>query len=187
MFEFLSSIPSNALTAIVTALLTSGITLMGISVTNKQTLSRLKIQHEHELKIRDKEIMRERAEELYVNAKSHTRFMFISNMPYYKVMTGKITYEQAINMVNKSDNSGYDLSRMHMISDVYFPDIAKELTELIEFNGEIYKIHQKFLVGYKKGKIQDLEMAVQYLNANELLTAKISTFENNIASKCRNV
>ena len=187
MFEFLSSISSNAWTAIVTAMLTSSLTFMGISFTNRHTLKRLKLQHDHEVKLRDKDIMRERAEELYVNIKSHTRYIFISNMPYYKVMTGKISYEQAEKIANDLDKTEYDLSRIHMISDVYFPEIAAELTALIEFNGEIYNIRQKFLAGYTNGKRQDNDLALKYLNATEQLTKKIRALENNISSICRNV
>ena len=148
----------------------------------------MKAQHDHEINLRDKEIMRERAEELYLNVKSFGLHIFTNNLPYYKVMTGDITFNQALDIFKESNKTlGYDLSRIHMISDVYFPEIALELKELVEFNGQVHDIVESFKAKYKKGITKDAESASQFLKKTKELSCKISTLEKSIAAVCKNV
>ena len=54
--NILKSIPSEAWAAVLVALLTAGLTLIGVWITNKTNNQRLKIQLDHERKIRNEEI-----------------------------------------------------------------------------------------------------------------------------------
>jgi len=188
MVEILKLIPATAWSAIVTAILTSSVAFIGISYTNKQNLKRMKLQHEHEIKIRDHEVIRERAEELFVGIKSFGRNMITTHMPYHSAMIGKITFNQALDMTIESGKTlDYDVSRIHMLADVYFPKIAKELDELIEFNGTIYSLQNKFKEKYKRGITKDEVAAKEFLEQNDKLIEKVRNLESNVAAECRNL
>ncbi|MAO15263.1 hypothetical protein [Marinobacter sp.] len=69
IIELLQQVPAAAWSAIVAAILTSGIAFLGVSYTNRENRKRMVSQHEHERSLRKDELVRERAEELYVFVK----------------------------------------------------------------------------------------------------------------------
>ena len=66
IIDLIKIILSEAWIALVTAVLTSTLTLIGVWLTNSANNRRLKIQLDHERKIKEEELNRERIEELYI-------------------------------------------------------------------------------------------------------------------------
>ncbi|MDD1507593.1 hypothetical protein [Pseudomonas sp. CNPSo 3701] len=81
LITFLTSIPATAWSALASAILTSTIAFLGISYSDKENLKRMKSQHEHERQLRKDEILRERAEELYVAVKKFCSAMISDHFP----------------------------------------------------------------------------------------------------------
>ena len=100
--EFLKIVPATAWSAIVTAILTSGIAFFGISYSNKENSKRMNAQHEHERRLRQDEVVRERAEELYVIVKKFCNTMINDHFPYVRVMKGQFSYNVALDMTLES-------------------------------------------------------------------------------------
>src|SRR5690554_8036646 len=98
IIELLQQVPAAAWSAIVAAILTSGIAFLGVSYTNRENRKRMVSQHEHERSLRKDELVRERAEELYVFVKKWCSTMISDHFPYVRVMRGQFSYNDALDM-----------------------------------------------------------------------------------------
>lgn len=164
MLELIKSIPATAWTAIVTAIVTSGIAYLGISYTNRENMRRMEAQHEHERRLRQDEVVRERAEELYVNVKKFCSRMISDHFPYVRVMKGQFSYNDALDMtLSSGEKRDYDPERINMIADIYFPELSESISSLVDLNVEVLDVREKFKHKYEQGKVKDEKMAAQYL------------------------
>jgi hypothetical protein len=91
----LKKIPTEAWVAISTALLTAGLTLIGVWITNKANNQRLRIQLDHERKTKDEDIHRDKLEELYIVVNKFLDTLVVHYLPFRMVMEGEINFNQA--------------------------------------------------------------------------------------------
>lgn len=96
--NLLNSVPSVIWTGIVGTLVGSSLTIIGVVLTNRSNTERLKTQLQHEQNIRKQELKRERAEELYVESKKYLNAIGVHFLPYKKVMTGDLKFDQALDL-----------------------------------------------------------------------------------------
>ncbi len=145
-------------------------------------------QHDHELRIRRDEVLRERAEELYVIVKKWCNAMISDHFPYVRVMKGQFSYDKALDMTLESgEKRKYDPDRMHMICDIYFPELSSSISYLVDLNCELLDFREDFKKEYESGRIKDEKMANVYLQKINDLVKEARKFENQVAHAVKNV
>ncbi len=145
-------IPSGAWVAFVTAILTSMLMLIGVWLTNNSNNQRLKIQLEHERRIRDEELTRDRLEELYVLSNKYLGTLVSHYLPFRMVMKGEITFNQALDMtIENCSRNDYEPHRVTMLINMYFPEIKPEFDQLMEIRGKLNSIIDGYKEQYKLG------------------------------------
>ncbi|WP_091358198.1 hypothetical protein [Amphritea atlantica] len=188
ILELMKSIPATAWSALATAIVTSGIAYIGVSYTNRENMRRLTAQHEHDRRLRQDEIERERAEELYVSIKKFCSRMISDHFPYLRVMKGQFEYEKALDMtLESSEKRDYDPERIHMIADMYFPELSVHIKDIVEENGKVLDVREVFKHKYQSGITQDEEMASLYLEKIENLIISARDLEKKVISVVKNV
>lgn len=188
IIELLQQVPAAAWSAIVAAVLTSGIAFLGVSYTNRENRRRMLSQHDHERSLRKDELVRERAEELYVIVKKWCSTMISDHFPYVRVMRGQFSYNDALDMTLASgEKRKYDPDRMHMICDIYFPDLSKPINDLLEMNCELLDFRDKFKTKYESGKLKDEKMADAYLEKINVLIEEARKLEHQVANAVKDV
>lgn len=186
--EILQKVPAAAWSAIVAAILTSGVAFIGVSYTNRENRKRMLVQHDHERSLRKDELVRERAEELYVIVKKWCGTMISDHFPYVRVMKGQLSYNNALDMTLASgEKREFDPDRMHMICDIYFPDISKEIDSLLKLNCEVLDFREAFKEKYESGKLTDVKMAGVYINKINVLIEEARKLEHQVANAVKKI
>jgi len=152
IIELIKIIPSGAWVAFATAILTSILTLIGVWLTNNASNQRLKIQLEHERKLRDEELTRDRLEELYVLSNKYLGTLVSHYLPFRMVMNGELTFNQALDMTIEScSRKDYEPHRVTMLIHMYFPEIKPEFDQLMEIREKLNSIIDGYKEQYKSG------------------------------------
>lgn len=188
IIELLQQVPAAAWSAIVAAILTSGIAFLGVSYTNRENRKRMVSQHEHERSLQKDELVRERAEELYVIVKKWCSAMISDYFPYVRVMRGQFSYNDALDMTLASgEKQKYDPDRMHMICEIYFPNLSQPINDLLELNCELHDFRNIFKNKYESGKLKDERMADAYLEKINVLIEEARKLEHKVANAVKDV
>jgi len=180
VIEILGKIPATAWVALIVALLTSLLTLLGVRYTNKGNNERLKIQLEHDQKVKREELIRTRLEELYVESTKYMDKMTIHFLPYRRVMKGEITYNQALDLTLES-KIDYDPIRVKMIMDMYFPALNATFKEVEKSLDRASKIQHGFKLQYKQGNPDGEKWLPLFQESLEDLAESTSAFKKHVA------
>jgi hypothetical protein len=152
IIELLKAIPSQAWIALTTAVLTAGLTLIGIWFTNRANNQRLRIQLEHEIKVREESLTRERLEELYVESNKYLGALVSYYLPFRMVMKGEISFNQALDMtIESGSRRDYEPHRVTMLIHMYFPQIIPEFDQIMNLRGKLNEIVDGYKEQYKAG------------------------------------
>lgn len=178
-FELLKSIPLAAWVAFFTALLTSTLTLIGVSLTNKSNNDRLSIQLEHERKLKREKLIRSRLEELYVESRRYMNAIVTHFLPYRQVMKGELTFNQALDL---TIDSGYthNPERVHLIMDMYFPELRDSFAGVEKVLEKTNNILHGYKLQYKQGDFSGEKWLPLFQDSLERLSEAASNFENHV-------
>lgn len=188
IIEILQQVPAAVWSAIIAAVLTSGIAFLGVSHTNRENRKRMITQHDHERRLRKEELVRERAEELYIIVKKWCRTMITDHFPYVRVMRGQLSYNDALDMTLASgEKRGYDPERMHMICDIYFQELSKEIADILDMNCKILDFRELCKKELESGRIKDERMADAYLKKINALIEAARRLEHQVANVAKSV
>ena len=150
--NLLLTIPSQAWVALITAILTSALTLLGVWLSNRASYQRLKIQLEHERKKTNDEHLRDRLEELYVISNKFLDTLVARYVPYRAVMMKQISYDQALDMALKNGSQrDFEPHRVAMLIDLYFPSIKPAFQEILKIRDKLNEIIEGHKEQYKTG------------------------------------
>ncbi len=177
--ELLESIPSSAWIAFFTALLTSTLTLIGVSLTNKSNNERLSIQLEHERKLKREVLLRDRLEELYVESRRYMNAVVTHYLPYRQVMEGELTFNQALEL---SIDTGYthNPERVHLIMDMYYPELRDSFCAVEEILEKTNHILHGYKLQYKQGDFSGEKWLPIFQDSLERLSEAASDFEKHV-------
>ena len=150
--DLILAIPSQAWIAIVTAVFTSGLTILGVSLTNNANTKRLRLQLEHEKEIKNEEMLRDRLEELYVTSNKYLDALIGYYLPYRMVMKGQLTFNQALDITIESKKD-YDPHRVTMLINMYFPEVKPAFDEILGLREKLNRIVDSYKEQYRTGVI----------------------------------
>lgn len=157
----LNSIPETAWTAFGTAL----IAFFGVWLTNWNTRQSLKMQLEHEERLKRREIARERLEELYsqVNEWGHAMFEYYGGVE--RVLKGKQTAKEHFEDISKSPYK-FEYCRIEMIIGVYGDRFQKAYDNAIAVRAQLSAMDDLITdpLGSSKVDVQLFESTRKQLN-----------------------
>jgi len=168
MIELLSKIPATGYVALITAIFTAGITLLGVYFNNKANTERLKLQLEHERNIRKEDLSRERIEDLYLHIEEWLNHLIAHYLPYIEVMQNKISYNDALDItIESGKNAKVNYKRLKMLIELYFPEVKSEFASLMEKRALANSIIEEHKREYKKGNTVGLKFVNPLLDASQ--------------------
>ncbi len=181
--DLINSVPPVVWSGVVGTFIGSSLTILGVFLTNRSNNERLKIQLRHEKNTRRQELIRERAEELYVESKKYLNALGAYFLPYKKAMKGELTFNQALDLtIDNGSKKDYDHHRITMIIDMYFPELEKPFNEIMVIRDHLIRIKNEYKEQYKTGNT-DGEKWLKLLQVDlEEFSKKITEFEKLIAS-----
>lgn len=181
--DLLQRIPSQAWVALITAILTSALTLLGVWLTNRSHNQRLKIQLEHDRKKRNEEHLRDRLEELYVLSNKFLDMLVARYVPYRALMMGQISHDQALDMALKhSSKRDFEPHRVTMLIDLYFPSIKPAFQEILNIRDKLNEIIEGHKEQYKTGDTDGSKWLTLFQPLFEELARKTDSFSKVITT-----
>ncbi len=177
--SLLQSVPSQAWIALVTAILTSAITLLGVWFTNWASHQRLKLQLEHDQNLKREELIRDRLEELYVVSKKYLNTLCSYYFPYRQVMKGELTFNQALDITIETKKD-YDPNRVTMLIHMYFPEIQPSFDEIMRIREKLNSIINGYKCQYKQGDTDGTEWLRAFQPLLELLAKLCDNFDKEV-------
>ena len=181
--DLLQRIPSQAWVVLITAILTSALTLISVWLTNRSNNQRLKIQLEHERKKRNEELLRDRLEELYVLSNKFLDRLVSRYVPYRAVMMGQISYDQALDMaLEHGSKRDFEPHRVTMLIDLYFPSIKPDFQEILTIRDKLNNIVECHKEQYKTGDTDGSKWLTLFQPLFEELAKKANSFNKVITN-----
>lgn len=97
---------STLITTVASAVIGSGLTLVGVYSSNRAAAKRYDVQLRHDAEQRGQDLLRTRGEELHAATSAWLKRITIRQMRFYSVLLGNITYKQAqAQEIEDSENS----------------------------------------------------------------------------------
>ncbi|MEA5550620.1 hypothetical protein VB713_06440 [Anabaena cylindrica UHCC 0172] len=147
-----------------TALVSSGMTLMGIFLTNKANNERLTLQLENEKKIKQQKLMREKLEEIYLLSKKWAANIDIFYLNNTRAMDGQIDFKTLLEIeINNKNN--LDFSRLEMLINLYFPVVKPAYDDVIKARGKANEIMMNFRNQCLQGNTDGKNLVAPFLAA----------------------
>lgn len=132
---------SGTFTAFLTGLVGTGSALGGAYLNNKFSMERLTIELHHSSREREKEFKRERLEELYSLVNKWLHNMFLVHTHIANAINGQMTIDEADKAaIDSPQLEKIDFSRIHMLINMYFPQLDVQFSELLSKRDEISEI-----------------------------------------------
>lgn len=186
IITILISAPSGAWVGLLGALIGSLIAIFGMWLTNRSNIKQLKIRLDHENRIKNEDILKERLEELYILTENWLKSLLSNCLSLMMVMRGKIDYNQHLDIFIESDNKiKYDFSRIEMIIHIYVPGLKDSYEKVIASRGELVNIQNEHKIAYKKGDIGGEIFLKPYISAQHKLEKAGEEFKKRIAEHAR--
>ncbi|MBJ6750737.1 hypothetical protein [Geomonas anaerohicana] len=181
MANLLQSVPSQAWIALATAILSSGMTLLGVWLSNRATNQRVKLQLEHDQKIKYDDIIRNRLEELYVESKRYLNHLCSYYLPYRQVMKGELNFNQALDLtISSAENAKFDPNRVTLLIHMYFPEVQLAFDDIMTIREKLNDIVSGYKKQYKGGNSDGRNWLKEFQPLLELLAKKCGDFDDEV-------
>lgn len=143
------SIATTALTA-----------FLGSSIATAWVAHHLTIQRVRE------ELLRSKLEELFLAISGFSTQMNAAIIAYHGAMVGKITYDQANDLSNRTDISPRYFEKIQMMINLYFPELLDTFNSLLAARDKVATVRDAFKQAYVQGRGSP-EFAKQYSDASQ--------------------
>jgi len=125
---------------VITALIVSISTLLGIYLTNKFNSKQVKVNLEFTRDQKMLELRLQKLEELYLLFEQWEAFLLSTYLIYSHAYAGKLNYTQVLDTVNqKSENDNIDFHKIQMLLNIYFPELRENYENVISKRSSLAK------------------------------------------------
>jgi hypothetical protein len=157
--------------------------LMGVYYINRSNVEHLKIQLHHEQSSKSYALLREKAEELYIESKQYLEGLAVDYLPYTNAMKGEITLDQAmaLNLKNHAARS-HEFNRVTMIINMYFFELEQPFKDIMAKRDHLNTIIDRYKTEYKTGDVDGNKWSMLFQAMLNEYDKKVSAFEMSIAS-----
>lgn len=135
----------------------------------------------------ERHLLRQKLEELNLATIRFCTQLDSNFLPYISVMTGKITYNQALDIVLKSNNTDKNYDIISMIVNIYFPHLSPYLDNIHKARDEGNKIIHDFKRFYQSAGTHSQEHYQKMCEVVKLLERAESDFKKAIQEKAKKI
>ena len=180
--DLLAKVQSEAWVGLLGVLIGASLSILGVWLTNRSSVTQLRIQLEHEKKIRDETIRREKLEELYVLLGNWLSVIFGHYLRLSLVMQNKIDYNEYLDQFIKSGkDSLVDYHRLEMIVDIYAHELKPSWEKILAARDELNKVSAAHKRAYKTGNTDGERYLQPYTDAQLKIDELTESFKKEIA------
>lgn len=177
----------TVLITIAASLVTGGIALIGVGITNKENTKRLNLQLTHSTNESNSTIKRKKAEELYELTDTWLKGLFYNYMNLALVMKGKFDYGQYLDqMIKHGKKSKGNFTRLEMIIHVYFQELLPAYNKVLEQREITNKIITEHKHAYEGGDLDGKRFLNGFTAEQLKLEESCETLKMGIAECARN-
>ena len=135
----------------------------------------------------ERHFLRQKLEELNLAVIRFCTQLDTNFLPYISVMTGKITYDQALDIVLNSKNSETNYDKMSMIVNIYFPHLSPDIDSIHKARDMGNKVIHAFKRFYESGGIDSQKHYHEMCEVVNLLDKAESNFKNAIRNEASRI
>ena len=168
------------------SVVTGVFTLLGVWFANRSSLKQLTVKLDNESERETRESLRGRLEELYSLVGRWAGEVVIHHVTYRKVMENELTYNQALDITLKGEQS-VDANRMFTLAELYFPSAHLALQELKTLRDEAASIQSSFKQSYKQDGAPSREHAKALTLVLEKFNAAIAKYQVQLSAHAKDV
>jgi hypothetical protein len=184
---FLGAVPSEAWVALFGVILGAGLSIFGVSLTNKSNIKSLSIQLENQKSTERSRLHRERLEELYVLVGNWSTGFMTMGLSILQVMAGRISYNDHLDLLIEDNKSkSFEFSRIRMIVDIYGSDFNEHFDELIKMRETSNDVITDFKIAHNNGRNGKIFIDPFIISQNNFETAS-ENLRREIASLARQI
>lgn len=153
--ELLAKAPSEAWVGLLGVVIGALLSIFGAWLTSRSSIAQLHIQLEHEERLQNKTVKRERLEELYVLLGHWSSAIFGNYLSLTLVMKGEMNYNDYLDrVVSNGEKNLYDFKRLEMIIDVYGHELKPEYEKVLAARTKRNEIETAHKLSYKAGELE---------------------------------
>lgn len=178
------SAPDNgdlAYIALLGAVITGVFTIAGVYIANLSNRKQLKIQLSHEDERLNKNIRRERVEELYTLFEKWSGVVVIHHTTLRKVMDGFISYNQGLD-IQIDRELDFDAKRMFTLAELYFEKGHSKLDQIKNILVEASKVQYEFKELYRATGSSSKKHADEITEILDRFCAVVSDYKTILAT-----
>lgn len=152
MFELLAKAPSEAWIGLLGVIIGAALSLLGSWLTNKSNIKQLQIQLKHDEQVKNKNLKRERFEELYILLEHWSNRIFSNYLFLDLVVKGQMDYNAYLDKITENTEK-QDFKRIEMIINIYGKELKKAYKNVLISLEEYNKIKQEHKKAYENGEL----------------------------------
>lgn len=185
--EWISKVPPEAWAGLLGVVIGSIISIFGTWLTNRASLIHLQNQLKHEQESNNKNLQRERLEELHILVSGWLNAMASHYISLSMVMQGKLSYNDHLDIFTKDqEKPRYDFNRLEMIIDLYAHDLKDKYQKVMDSRGELNEIARLHKLAYSEGDIDGEKYLKPYIEAQLKIEKFGQIFKASIADSAKN-
>ena len=144
--------------------------LVVVFLTNRSNTARLRIQFEHEHSEKNKELRRQRGEELYELSDKWLNRLAAYYLQRISVMQGKLTFNECLDLeIAAGKENAVNFGRIEMLVDVYFSSTRRAYDDLISARSKLNEIAIAHKRAYQRGEIYCTAFLSSFVEAQKMV------------------
>ena len=176
------------ITALISAAIGGALALLGVSLTNRSSTARLRLQLDHEAAQRKAQILRERGEELYILTAQWLNGLTGYYLRMSSVMQGKLTYNQSLDLgIADGKANPVNFNRVELLINVYFPSTREAYTRTTHARETLNEIAEAHKQAYKTGDVDGTKFLEPFSAAIMSINAEGAFLQTQILESIRQI
>jgi hypothetical protein len=177
------------ITALTSAAVGSGLTLVGIYLTNRSAERRHQQQLRHEDEQRKQELLRARGEELYTVVSEWLKWMGTYQLRGMAVLYGTMTYNQSVEQQLADGKPPFNFDRIEMLIETYFPAVKTAYLALLAERENFNEMYMQFKHKYQQvgSRASDEQIILAHDKSVTLIDKLGETLKSEIVKSLRNI
>lgn len=164
MFELLTKAPSEAWIGLLGVIIGAALSLLGSWLTNKSNIRQLQIQLKHDEQVKNKNLKRERFEELYILLEHWSNRIFSNYIFLDLVVKGQIDYNAYLDKIIDNTEK-QDFKRIEMIINIYGKELKEAYIDVLTSLEKYNKTVQEHKKAYEDGELRAIQFEKPLMDA----------------------
>lgn len=166
----------------------AGSAILGAYLSSRQSLKMYKLQSSEEDEGAKRKLRIERGEELYGMLSVFGKNIVGNNLLLYSVMRGETTYDKHLDFVIAQDlKSDYDVNRMDMLLEVYFPQLEQQYGVMMANLEEHNRVITEHKGAYQSNPSSGKSYIAPFSAAQKNFVESIDALKRSLSTEIRSI